>query len=230
MSASRDRITQLQPDLFSAEPIMMDIRWLKEFGCPRAMKEAKLQQMRKETDEVDASGVSTQFQIGDVLIYPIHGIVRVVDIKDEHIAGTVTRCYLLKVEVKTIFEKPAIKLPVNKVASNNVKRIISRKEAQEILAIFVQPEGPRDKRSWNRKSVEHHTKMKGGDIKEAAAVYRDIVRLKHSKNLSHTEMRLLEQGENLVVTALAIALDTDRDELQKKVIDLINSIFTKTEV
>jgi CarD family transcriptional regulator len=215
---------QSQYDLFAAEPVMMDIRWLKEFGCPRAMKEAKAQQVRRQTDLTD------QFQIGDVLIYPIHGIVRVTDIRDENIAGTVTRCYLLKVEVKTIFEKPAIKLPVNKVASNNVKRIISRKEAQDILAIFVQPEGPKDKRSWNRKSVEHHSKMKGGDIREAAAVYRDIVRLKQHKNLSHTEMRLLEQGENLVVTALAIALDTDRDELQKKVVDLINSIFTKTEV
>ncbi len=41
------------------------------------------------------------FKIGDVVVYPIHGVARITDIKKEKIGRSDQLCYILETEIKT---------------------------------------------------------------------------------------------------------------------------------
>lgn len=217
----------------------VDPRWIREeFGGEKKTRVDQPHTATAKSQNTNTTPIhkkTVRYAIGDVLVYPLHGIVRVVDIKDEDFGGQITTCYYLKVDIKTSCEKPVIKLPVNKVESNKVTRIINRGQANEILGILAAPgeyaDKP-DKRTWNKRCLALQAKLRGGDIKETAEAFRDLVMLKQVKPLSHTEHRMYVQAEALVVKSLAIALDVDEDEMRERVIRIIThkTIATRKEM
>ncbi len=44
-------------------------------------------------------GAGQMFEIGDVVVYPIHGVARVLDIKKEKIGDSDQLCYILETEI-----------------------------------------------------------------------------------------------------------------------------------
>ena len=63
------------------------------------------------------------FKIGEVVVYPVHGVARIVGIRKEKIGNSDQLCYILETEIKTANEKPVIKLPIDKVESNRVQKL-----------------------------------------------------------------------------------------------------------
>jgi len=161
------------------------------------------------------------FKIGDVVVYPVHGVARITDIKKERIGNADQLCYILQTEIKTASVKPVIKLPVDKVKSNRVRRIVGPDEANEVMEILRRRGMKTDPQTWNRRHREYQEKMRTGSIFEAAEVYRDLSLLKENKDLSHGERRLFDQAKNLLIKELAIAKRTEESEIETA----IESIF-----
>ena len=74
------------------------------------------------------------FEIGDVVVYPIHGVARVLDIKKEKIGDSDQLCYILETEINK--SNTVIKLPVDKVASNRVRKIVDETEVPNVIEIL----------------------------------------------------------------------------------------------
>jgi len=54
------------------------------------------------------------FKVGDVVVYPIHGVARITEIKTEKIGEGTKLFYIMEAEIKTPNKRPVIKLPVAK--------------------------------------------------------------------------------------------------------------------
>ena len=163
------------------------------------------------------------FKIGDVVVYPIHGVARVTDIKEEKIGNSNQLCYILETEIKAISHRPVIKLPVDKVESNRVRKIVDESEVPKIIDILKLRATKSDSLTWNKRHREYQEKMRSGSIFQAAEVYRDLVLLKETKDLSHGERRLFDQARNLLIKELSIAKRTDETEIERT----ISLIFEK---
>lgn len=163
------------------------------------------------------------FKVGDVVVYPIHGVARITGIKTEKIGGSDQVCYILETEIETASPKPVIKLPVDKVESNRVRRIVAENEVAGVIEILKQRGMKADSQTWNRRHREYQEKMRSGSIFSAAEVYRDLSLLKESKDLSHGERRLFDQARNLIIKELSVAKKTDEKEIERT----INQIFSK---
>jgi len=166
-------------------------------------------------------GTGEMFKIGDVVVYPVHGVARITGIKKERIGSTDQLCYILETEIKTANVKPVIKLPVDKVKSNRVRKIVGADEVSKVIEILKKRGMKTDSQTWNRRHREYQEKMRTGSIFEAAEVFRDLSLLKENKDLSHGERRLFDQARNLLIKELAIAKRTDEAEIETT----INSIF-----
>ncbi|MEW6348376.1 MAG: CarD family transcriptional regulator [Thermodesulfobacteriota bacterium] len=162
------------------------------------------------------------FKVGDVVVYPIHGVARITEIKTEKIGGADQLCYILETEVNTGV-RPLIKLPVDKVESNRVRKILEEEEIPEVIEILQNRAIKTDSQTWNRRHREYQEKMRTGSIFKAAEVYRDLCLLKATKDLSHGERRLFDQAKNLLIKELAIAKKTDEKEIERT----LNNIFRK---
>jgi CarD family transcriptional regulator len=163
------------------------------------------------------------FNVGDVVVYPIHGVARITEIRTEKIGGSDQICYILETEVNTANVRPVIKLPVDKVESNRVRRIVGEDEVIQVIEILQNRAVKTDSQTWNRRHREYQDKMRTGSIFKAAEVYRDLCLLKESKDLSHGERRLFDQAKNLLIKELAIAKKTDETEIERT----LNNIFQK---
>jgi CarD family transcriptional regulator len=163
------------------------------------------------------------FNVGDVVVYPIHGVARITEIRTENIGGSDQMCYILETEVSTASVRPVIKLPVDKVESNRVRRIVGEDEVLQVIEILQNRAIKTDSQTWNRRHREYQDKMRTGSIFKAAEVYRDLCLLKESKDLSHGERRLFDQAKNLLIKELAIAKKTDETEIERT----LNNIFQK---
>jgi CarD family transcriptional regulator len=161
------------------------------------------------------------FKVGDVVVYPIHGVARITAIRSEKIGDGEHLCYILETEIRTANEKPVIKLPVDKVDANGVRKIVDESEVPQIIEVLKKRGGRTDTQTWNRRHREYQDKMRTGSIFQAAEVFRDLSLLKESKDLSHGERRLFDQARNLLIKELSMAKKTDEKEIEIT----INGIF-----
>jgi CarD family transcriptional regulator len=166
-------------------------------------------------------GAGEMFEIGDVVVYPIHGVARVLDIKKEKIGDSDQLCYILETEINT--SCTVIKLPVDKVASNRVRKIVDEAEVPRVIEI-LKTRTKADSQTWNKRLREYQDKMRNGSIFQAAEVFRDLSLLKESKDLSYGERRLFDQARNLLIKELSIAKKMDEREIERT----INRIFQQS--
>jgi len=170
-------------------------------------------------------GAGSMFKVGDVVVYPIHGVARITGIRSETIGESQQLCYILETEIKTANEKPVIKLPVDKVESNRVRKIVDETEVPKVLAILMKRGMKTDTQTWNRRHREYQEKMRSGSIFQAAEVYRDLSLLKENKDLSHGERRLFDQARNLLIKEISIARKMSETEIERA----ISNIFAIKE-
>jgi CarD family transcriptional regulator len=170
-------------------------------------------------------GADEMFEVGDIVVYPIHGVARVAAIQKERIGGAEQMCYILETEIRTGNHRPVIKLPVDKAESNRVRKIVDEAEVSKVIDILKNRSLRTDSVTWNKRHREYQEKMRSGSIFQAAEVFRDLTLLKETKDLSHGERRLFDQARNLLIKELSIAKRTDEGEIERT----IAKIFSESE-
>ena len=70
------------------------------------------------------------FDVGDYVVYPKHGVGRVVELQSTDIAGMQLELYVLRFEK----EKMTLRVPTNKAESVGMRKLSSDKTMQEAMA------------------------------------------------------------------------------------------------
>ena len=87
------------------------------------------------------------FDVGDYVVYPKHGVGRVIELQSTDIAGMQLELYVLRFEK----EKMTLRVPTNKAESVGMRKLSSDKTMQEALATLRGK--PRVKRTmWSRRA------------------------------------------------------------------------------
>ena len=78
-----------------------------------------------------------------------------------------------------------------------------------------------DQTTWNRRYREYMEKIKTGSIFEIAEVLRNLFLLRHSKDLSFGERKMLDQAKHLLVKEISLAKAAKEEMVEQE----IQSIF-----
>jgi CarD family transcriptional regulator len=143
----------------------------------------------------------SDFRIGDKAVYPAHGVVEVVGVDTKEINKTVCAFYVLKV----LENEMQIMVPKQKAEQVGLRPVVSAQEANEVFDVLRDQDVHIDKQTWNRRYRGFMEKIKTGSLFDVAEVYRDLFRLKSTKNLSFGERRMLDTARTLMVKELAVA-------------------------
>lgn len=159
------------------------------------------------------------FQVGDVAVYPAHGVGEIKSIEARAISGSTHTFYVLQI----LENGMKIMVPTNNVNAVGLREIISKDEVQAVYDILKERDIPSDdKQTWNRRYREYMDKIKTGSIYEISEVYRDLSLLKQEKDLSFGERKLLDQARSLLVKELAFAERRDQDEIEIELQDIFD--------
>jgi len=158
------------------------------------------------------------FQVGDLAVYPAHGVGRIEAIESRIVNGEKLMFYILKV----IENSMVIMIPICNVESVGLRDVINEEEISKVYDVMRQTsESSIDKQTWNRRYREYMDKIKTGSIYEVAEVFRDLSILKLTKDLSFGERKLYDTAQVLLVGELSTARNTDEVVIMSE----IESIF-----
>jgi CarD family transcriptional regulator len=171
----------------------------------------------KETKRA-AKQKARQFHVGDLAVYPAHGVGQIEAIESRVVNGEKHDFYIMKV----LENGMVIMIPTSNVESVGLRNIIDRKEVTKIYDVMkFRKEDLSDNQTWNRRYREYMDKIKTGSLFDVAEVFRDLFRLKLTKDLSFGERKLYDTAQVLLVKELSTAKKTD----EATVLSEIESLF-----
>jgi len=164
-----------------------------------------------------------RFCVGDLAVYPAHGVGKIEAIESKVINGEKHDFYIMKV----IENNMVIMIPTSNVDSVGLRDVINEKDVAEVYNVMKKKkEPPNDNQTWNRRYREYMEKIKTGSLYDVAEVFRDLFLLKSTKDLSFGERKLYDTAQDLLVGELSTAKKTD----EKTIISEIELLFTPSNL
>ena len=159
------------------------------------------------------------FNIGDKIVYPMHGAGTIDAIEEKNILGEKQNYYIIKMpgEVKVM-------VPTDKAEEVGVRNVIGKDEAAKVMSVLGQNETEMSQ-NWNKRYRDNMDKMKSGDIYEVADVVRNLSFKQKEKGLSTGEKKMLNNAKQILVSELVLAEHASQEEVEQLVENKINISF-----
>jgi CarD family transcriptional regulator len=149
------------------------------------------------------------FKIGQLAVYPAHGVGRIESVEHRDIAGQLYQFYIMRI----IDNEMIIMIPTSNAASLGLRDIIPPQQVKEVFKILKKKNDTPEVRTWNRRYREYMQKIKTGSIFEVAQVLRDLFLLKNDKELSFGERKMLDTARTLLIKELSIAQHASEEKI-----------------
>ena len=159
------------------------------------------------------------FDVGDYVVYPKHGVGRVIEVQEQEIAGMKLELYVLRFEK----ERMTLRVPVNKVEAIGMRKLSSDKTLREALDTLTGK--PKVKRTmWSRRAQEYEAKINSGDPLAIAEVVRDLHRNAGQPDQSFSERQIYEAAMDRLAAELAALDQTDKPAAAIKLVEYLKTI------
>lgn len=159
------------------------------------------------------------FNVGDYIVYPMHGAGTIDAIEEKDILGERQAYYILKMpgEVKVM-------IPTAQADKVGIRNIIGKTEADKVFDTLSESE-MHSELNWNKRYRENMDKMKTGDIYEIANVVRDLSFKQKEKGLSTGEKKMLTNAKQILVSELALAEQSSQETIEGWIDERISNSF-----
>jgi CarD family transcriptional regulator len=158
------------------------------------------------------------FRVGDLAVYPAHGVGRIESIEAKELYGQNQHFYIMRI----LENNMVIMIPTQNAEHVGLREIVREEEVPKIFKILKAKNIEFDNQTWNRRYREYMEKIKTGSVYEVAEVLRDLFLLRLDKELSFGERKMLDTAKNLLVKELSIAKKVNEEKIEKD----IQRIFT----
>ena len=151
------------------------------------------------------------FKTNEYIVYPAHGVGRIVGIEEQEIAGMALELFVITFEK----DKMTLRVPTGKLQSVGMRKLSDDNIVQK--AIETLKGRARVKRTmWSRRAQEYEAKINSGDLVSIAEVVRDLYRSESQPEQSYSERQLYEAALDRMAREIAAVekLD-DRGAVQR---------------
>ncbi len=158
------------------------------------------------------------FKIGDLAVYPAHGVGVIEKIETKEVSGCKQDFYIMRL----IDNDMKIMIPTQNVKQVGLRNLIGEEDIPKIISILKKREPLNGNQTWNRRYREYMDKIKTGSIFEVAEVYRSLLMLKKEKELSFGEKRILDMARNLLVKEISLARNIEEEQVERDLDSIIS--------
>jgi len=174
-------------------------RTLKNTDLKPEIKKIKKQETQKK-----------EYKPNQYVVYPKHGVGKILRIDTVTIGGIEVQCYIVK------FEKDKAEgfVPINK--QSHLRPLSTINQVNKSISILKSK--PKIKRSmWSRRAQEYEQKINSGKVYELAEVVRDLNKGDDIMvDQSYSERQLFEKAYERILNEFQIVLKISHEDTQKK--------------
>ncbi|HYL33723.1 MAG TPA: CarD family transcriptional regulator [Stellaceae bacterium] len=158
------------------------------------------------------------FSTGDFVVYPTHGVGKILGIENQEIAG-----YQLKVFV-VHFDKDrmTLRVPIAKAKNSGLRRLSTRKEMDAALS-KLKGRSRAKRTMWSRRAQEYEAKINSGDPGSIAEVVRDLYRNVGQPEQSYSERQIYQAALDRLVREFAAVENIDEASAAKRVEQMLSA-------
>ncbi len=147
-----------------------------------------------------------EFGTSDYVVYPTHGVGKIVGIEDEEIAGMALKLFVIEFDK----DKMTLRVPVTKASTVGMRKLSSPQKMQNALKTLKGR--ARVKRTmWSRRAQEYEAKINSGDPVSIAEVVRDLHRNAGQPDQSYSERQIYEAALDRLARELAAVEKIDEE-------------------
>ncbi|HPG88190.1 MAG TPA: CarD family transcriptional regulator [Hyphomicrobium sp.] len=157
------------------------------------------------------------FKANEFVVYPAHGVGRIVGIEEQEIAGMSLELFVITFDK----EKLTLRVPTGKLASVGMRKLADDgvvKKAMDTLKGRA-----RVKRTmWSRRAQEYVAKINSGDLVSIAEVVRDLYRSEAQPEQSYSERQLYEDALDRMARELAAVEKLDERGAMQRITEVLS--------
>ena len=158
-----------------------------------------------------------EFKIGEVVVYPKHGVGEITRIEQMEIASIKTKFYVVKMEQS----KLTIRVPLDKQEEVGLRKISSKKIIDDVFEVLKLK--PKIRRiMWSRRAQEYETKIFSGEPIKIAEVVRDLFRKNSQAEQSYSERQMFQVAFERYTREFAISSNMKFEEASSKILEILN--------
>ncbi len=163
-------------------------------------------------------GKKAEFSAGDFVVYPTHGVGKIVGVEEQEISGHELQLFVIKFET----EKMTLRVPIEKAKVAGLRRLSSRQQ-MELAVSTLRGRSRVNRAMWSRRAQEYAAKINSGDPISIAEVVRDLHRNAGQPDQSYSERQIYEAALERLVRELAAVEKIDRNAATQRLEEVLQA-------
>lgn len=159
------------------------------------------------------------FNIGDKVVYPMHGAGIIEAIEEKEILGDKKKYYVMNIPAGDM----KVMIPLDNVQKVGLRDVVGKSALDKVYEI-LESEGELSNTNWNRRYRANMEKIKTGNIFKVAEVVHSLLLRDRIKGLSTGEKRMLETAKQILISELIMVQGIDRNEVMADLERLFNEV------
>ena len=157
------------------------------------------------------------FCTNEQIVYPAHGVGRIVSIDEEEFAGAKLELFVINFEK----DKMTLRVPIEKLERVGMRKLAEDKVVNKALTTLKGK--ARVKRTmWSRRAQEYEAKINSGSLVSIAEVVRDLYRSESQPEQSYSERQLYEAALDRMAREVAAVQKLDEESAVAKIDDVLS--------
>ena len=153
-----------------------------------------------------------EFKLGEIVVYPKHGVGEIIKIETMEISSIKTQFYVVKMEQS----KLTIRVPLDKQIEVGLRKISSKKTIEQVFDTLKLKQKIR-RIMWSRRAQEYETKIFSGEPIKIAEVVRDLFRKNSQSEQSYSERQMFQVAIERLAREVAAVEKTDYFQSTEKI-------------
>ncbi len=163
------------------------------------------------------------FAMDQFVVYPSHGVGKIVDIEEQEVAGIEMELYVIAFEK----DKMTLKVPTAKAIAVGMRGLSEGAVVDKCMKTLKGR--ARVKRAmWSRRAQEYEQKINSGDLISIAEVVRDLHRNDEQREQSYSERQLYEAALERLTREVAAVKGIDEMQAQSEIDAVLSSRVAPT--
>ncbi|HBX22246.1 MAG TPA: CarD family transcriptional regulator [Desulfotomaculum sp.] len=152
------------------------------------------------------------FNIGDKVVYPMHGAGVIESIEEKEVLGETKKYYVLRLPVGDM----KVMIPVTNYKDVGLRQVIDGDGVTRVFRILSEQSTSMSS-NWNRRYRANLEKIKSGNVYEVAEVVRNLITRDKEKGLSSGERKMLESARQILISELVLATEMNEDKTKSMI-------------
>ena len=158
------------------------------------------------------------FRPNEFVVYPAHGVGKVINIEEQEVAGVTLELFVVAFEK----DKMTLRVPTNKAIEVGMRGLSSPDIVAKAMTMLKGK--ARVKRAmWSRRAQEYEQKINSGDLIAIAEVVRDLHRNDDQREQSYSERQLYEAALERMAREVAAVAGSDEGAAMKEVGEVLDA-------